>query len=166
MHPSHSKSKCIVSVVVNKAQMGSSSPVRAKYMLVSLYTYFLLLGRETSCCGEMGKHNHSHLHFIWLSCPQNHLVPMFWDTAFVSITALGGELTLGFGVSCFNSFKPSAVGPLPDCMFFRNDADATKTPQGCSWQSPCRLPQWRSSGRSTGPWRWRASSPSGPPAGG
>ena len=38
-----------------------------------------------------------------------------------------------------------------------------KTAQGWSWPSLSRLPQWRSRGRSTAPWKWRASSQWGLP---
>lgn len=48
---------------------------------------FLFTGRETCCCGEMGKCNYTHMHLIWLSRSQNHLVPVFWDTSYVSITS-------------------------------------------------------------------------------
>lgn len=41
-----------------------------------------------------------------------------------------------------------------------------ETPQGCRWQSLSRLPQWRSRGRNTGPWRWRVSLLWGCPTGG
>lgn len=57
-----------------------------------LFPHFLVTGRETCCCGEMGKCNHTHLHLIWISCSQNHLVPVFWDTAYVSSNAQGSEV--------------------------------------------------------------------------
>lgn len=40
----------------------------------------------------MGKRNHSHLHFIWLPCSQDHVVPVLWDTAYVSITVHLGAI--------------------------------------------------------------------------
>lgn len=72
----------------------------------------------------MGKHNHTHLHLIWLSCSQNHLVPVFWDTAYVSIIAQGTVVrrkVIKFAVLWFNLkpfswlFHPT-VGSLSDCV--------------------------------------------------
>lgn len=48
---------------------------------------FLPTGRETNCCREMGKCNHTYLHFAWLSSSQNPLVSVFWNPTHVSITA-------------------------------------------------------------------------------
>lgn len=83
------------------------SQVKEKYMFLwnlliavglSFSLIIVLTGRETCCCGAMGKRNHTHLHLIWLSCSQNHLVPVFWDTPYVSVTAQGTVVRKIFGV--------------------------------------------------------------------
>ncbi len=95
MHQLHSKSKCIVSDSVTAYQISSHIGIVEEIIMflsnlitaVGLFLHFLLTGRETCCCGEMGKCNYTNLHLIWLSCSQNHLVPVFWDTTYVSIPA-------------------------------------------------------------------------------
>lgn len=89
MRPSRSKCKCIVSDIVKKSNECDQviSGQRNVSFKSDKFVDLFLTGRETCCRGEMGKRNHAHLHLIWLSRSQNHLVPVLWDTAHVSITA-------------------------------------------------------------------------------
>lgn len=48
-------------------------------------------GREARRRGEMGECHNTHLHLVWISCPQDHLVPVFWDKTHVSSKAQGSE---------------------------------------------------------------------------
>lgn len=66
-----------------------SSPHISVCNWISLFSS--VTGRETRCRGEVGECHNTHLHLIWISCSQNHLVPVFWDKAHVSSKAQGSE---------------------------------------------------------------------------